>query len=228
MKKKVMICLPAYTGMVSLLTNRSLLVDALDLARHGWALVLEDEIGNTLIEDMRARMLAAFLDSDATDMVFIDNDVAWPGGSLRRLLNHPVDLVGGIYPQRTEPITFSVRTAEQDVYPVDSDTGLVEVTGLHGGFMRLTRACAEKMRDAYPDLLVRVNGRDIPNLFERYKVPGTHRKLGEDYAFCQRWLDIGGKVWLDAGFDMAHVGLKAFVGRFGAFVDKPEQAEAAE
>lgn len=224
MTKSVMLAIPAYTGTMSLLTNRSLMVDALELARSGVSLSINDEVGNTLIEDARAQMFSDFLESSATDLVFIDSDVAWVRGALPRLLSHPVDLVGGIYPQRREPLTFSVRTKEKDVYTVDPATGLVDVEGLHGGFMRITRVCAEKMASAYPDCLIELKGKVIPDLFSRFKVPGTHRKLGEDYAFCQRWMDIGGKVYLDAGFDMAHIGLKAYVGRFGRFVN----AEAAE
>ncbi|HRY07254.1 MAG TPA: hypothetical protein P5114_09045 [Hyphomicrobiaceae bacterium] len=226
MTQSVMLAIPAYTGSINLLTNRSLMVDALALASAGVSLSLNDEVGNTLIEDMRAQMLHDFLESDATDLVFIDNDVAWPAGALPRLLSHPVDLVGGIYPQRKDPITFSVRTKEKDVYPVDAETGLVEVEGLHGGFLRITRACAEKMVDAYPDCLIELKGKVIPDLFARFKVPGTHRKLGEDYAFCQRWIDIGGTVYLDAGFNMAHIGLKAYIGQFGKFVPKGKDMAA--
>lgn len=226
MKKHVMLAIPAYTGSINLLTNRSLMLDTLALASAGWSLSLNDEVGNTLIEDMRAQMLHDFIESDATDLVFVDNDVAWPYGALQRLLSHPVDLVGGIYPQRKEPITFSVRTKEKDVYPVDPKTGLVEVEGLHGGFLRITRACAEKMVAAYPDDLIELRGKTIPDLFSRFKIPGTHRKLGEDYAFCQRWTDIGGQVYLDAGFNMAHIGLKAYIGQFGAFMPKAEDAAA--
>ena len=80
------------------------------------------------------------------------------------------------------------------------------------------------MVDAYPDEKIELAGKVIPDVFSRFKIPGTHRKLGEDYAFCQRWLDIGGKVYLDAGFHMAHIGLKAFVGRFGEFVNVKDKA----
>ena len=40
-------------------------------------------------------------------------------------------------------------------------------------------------------------------------------KLGEDYSFCQRWLDLGGRVWVDPEIVMGHTGGKMFVGSLG-------------
>lgn len=209
-------------------TMRSLLADTLDLARAGFAVTLNDDCGSTYLNDARADMVAEFLASEATDMFFVDNDVVWPAGAMRRVLSHPVDVVGGIYPLRTDPVTFTVRTIEKDTYPVDPDTGLIDVLGLHTGFLRITRAAAEKMTTHYaPELTTARRGAEIVDLFEPYRIPGTRRKLGDDYSFCQRWIDIGGKCWLDAGFDMGHIGLKTWFGKFGEFVPA-QQKEAAE
>ena len=51
--------------------------------------------------------------------------------------------------------------------------------------------------------------------------------LSEDYAFCQRWRDLGGKVFLDASIAMAHIGTKAFEGRLGDWIDKKKPDEQA-
>lgn len=228
MKRHVMIGIPAYTGMIHIPTMRALMADTLDLARAGFAVTLNDDCGSTYLNDARADMVAEFLASPATDLFFIDWDVTWPVGAMRRILSHPVDVVGGIYPLRTDPVTFTVRTAEESVYPVDQKTGLISVMGLHTGFLRITRAAAEKMVAHYADTLTTSRrGAQIVDLFEPYRIPGTRRKLGDDYSFCQRWLDMGGQCWLDAGFSMGHIGLKMWTGQFGAFVPA-ETKEAAE
>ena len=36
--------------------------------------------------------------------------------------------------------------------------------------------------------------------------PDTRRYLSEDYAFCRRWRDIGGKVWVDVDTPLQHLG----------------------
>lgn len=224
-QKHVMVAVPAYAGTVYLPTMRALMTDFLALAKRGDAVTLRDDVGCTMIEDLRAETMAAFLDSNCTHLIMVDHDVVWPAGALLRMVDHPVDLVGGIYPQRRDPVTFSVRTIADGAYPVDPETGLVEVMGVHGGFMRLTRSCAQKMWDAYKEtLLIERNGKEFVGCFEPYHI--GRRKLGEDYAFCQRWLDLGEKCWVDPGFDMGHIGLKMWHGRFGEFV--PAVKEAAE
>ena len=221
-----MIAMPVYTGMVHVPTMRSLLSDALRIASSGVAITLNDQCGSTYLNEARSECVHMFLKSKCTDLIFVDWDVVWPAGAMQKLLSHPVDVVGGIYPQRTDPITFNVRTHEADKYPVDPATGLIDVLGLHTGFLRISRKAAEAMTEHYRSETYERNGAKIVHLFDRYRIPGTTRMLGDDYSFCQRWVDMGGKCWLDASFDMGHIGLKMFHGQFGQFVAKPE-SEAA-
>lgn len=221
-QRHVMIAIPAYTGTVHIPTMRSLMTDALGLAKRGFAVTLNDNCESALINDARSEIVHAFVNSECTDLVFVDWDVVWPAGAMLRLLDYPVDIVGGIYPQRKDPITFSVRTKDEGVYPVDAETGLVEVLGLHTGFLRISRAAADKMTAHYQDLAYQRRGARIIGLFDAYRDGET--KLGEDYSFCQRWLDLGGKLWLDASFGMAHIGLKPYIGQFGQFVDAKDKA----
>lgn len=227
-QRHLMIAMPVYTGMVHVPTMRSLLSDTLRLAKSGVAITLNDECGSTYLNEARSTALHQFLKSSCTDLIFVDWDVCWPAGMMQRLMSHPVDVVGGIYPQRTDPITFNVRTYEENVYPVDPATGLIGVLGLHTGFLRISRNAAQKMTDHYRETeTFERHGESIVHLFDRYRVPGTKRMLGDDYSFCQRWVDIGGKCWLDASFDMGHIGLKMYHGQFGQFVDADKKDEAA-
>ena len=43
--------------------------------------------------------------------------------------------------------------------------------------------------------------------------PDTGIYLSEDYAFCRRWRDLGGEVWLDTQGVLVHVGPSDFQGR---------------
>lgn len=229
-RKHIMLAMPAYTGVVHLPTMRSLLADIMGLARRGDLVSIEDEVGCGLIHDARAYIFSHFLQSDCTHLMFIDWDVCWQKGAILKLADYDYDIVGGIYPQRKDPITFSVRTDEEGVYPVDQKTQCVEVAGLHGGFMRISRACAEKMVEGYKNLAFQRDGKTHHDLFSDYwyeRPDGSKGKLGEDYAFCQRWRDLGGKVWLDPSIYMGHIGQKTFAGEFGRFVDAQDKSEAA-
>lgn len=218
--KKVMIAIPAYTGTIHLGTMRSLMTDLTTLSVRGDQWCIYDECGNALIADARALMVSQFLESECDTLVFIDSDVAWEKDALIKLIDHPVDMVAGIYPQRKDPIDYCVRwdTSKKDLI-ADPITGLLEVLGVPAGFMKLSRAQLEKMTDHYSDTEFYVE--NAPNkkvwaLFADYRIGKF--KMGEDYAFCRRWTDIGGKVWVDPEIKMGHVGNKTFVGHLGEWL----------
>ena len=212
----VMVAIPAYTGTIHLGTMRSLMTDLQLLQARGDAWSLNDECGNALIADARAQIVARFLDSPCDVLVFVDSDVCWEAGSLLKLVDHPVDMAAGIYPQRKDPVTFSVRWKEDKELWADPDTGLLEVLGVPFGFVKLTRACLEKMVAQYPN--TEFHCETAPNstawgLFEDYRI--GRLKFGEDYAFCRRWTDMGGKVWIDPEIKFGHIGYKTFEGHLG-------------
>lgn len=231
--KRVMIAMPCYTGHVDMLTLRSLCADIADLAAHGVAVHLMDEIGNGLIGDVRAKFVARFLQEPGfTHLMMIDDDVSWITGSIRGLLKAEEDFVCGLYPRRSDPLTFNFRSDDESNESLTvNDKGLIEgIWAVPAGFMLLSRACCQKMVDAYPNLIFEsekvrdVNGNYVGGytahaLFDPYFLAhGEGRppvKLGEDYAFCQRWKDIGGKIYVDPAVQMGHSGRKTFLGKLG-------------
>lgn len=210
----VMVAIPAYTGQIHLGTMRSLFTDLLALQARGDAWTLMDECGSGLIADARALIVAKFLASPCDTLVFIDSDVCWEAGALLKLLDHPVDFVAGIYPQRKDPITYAVRW--KDDKELWAENGLLEVQGTPAGFMKLSRAMLEAMCEKYAHLAFHAeNAPDKKSigLFSDYWIGDC--KLGEDYAFGARWRDMGGKVWIDPEIRMGHVGYKTFNGHLG-------------
>lgn len=212
---KIWVAIPAYTGQIHLGTMRSLVNDLFALARRGDCAEVFDECGNAIISDARSLIVAKFLASDADQLVFIDSDVIWEAGALVKLVDHPVDFVAGIYPQRKDPINYCVQwdTSKTDLMAIN---GLIEVKGVPAGFMRLSRSMLQKMTEHYKSL--NFYCAEAPNniacgLFDPYSENGF--KFGEDYSFCRRWVDIGGSVWVDPEINMGHVGYKTFVGHLG-------------
>lgn len=231
--RKVWIGLPCYGGTLQVLTYKSLMHDMFRVALDGTEVKVFDELGHADIYLLRAQIITNFLaDKDATDLVMIDSDVGWEPGGLIKLLSHDVDLVAGAYPKRQEPITFMFRSARDDGQELVGDpaTGLIEVWGMPGGFMRMKRSMVERMVEHYgPELNALDNwvpGGTVCRVFDPYwiKTPTGNRVLAEDYAFCQRWRDIGGKVFMDASISMAHIGTKAYAGKLGMFREQAKEA----
>lgn len=243
-KKPIHVCMafPAYTGTVHLSTMRSVIADIMQLAQRGIFVSIADECGNAIIGDCRAKIVAGFLENpDFTHLVMVDHDVSWNTGALVRLIEHNVDLVCGMYPQRSDPLTFNFRSPMDagEGLEVDPNSKLIEVWGVPAGFICLKREMLQKMVEAYPETAFMceagkyTDGSVRPRmkawaLFDPYRVPNTDMKLGEDYAFCQRWRDIGGKVYVDPYIAMGHTGNKTFIGRLSDWFEDDSERRTVE
>lgn len=219
-QRHVWIAIPAYTGQIHLGTMRSILTDLLLLAERGDKVTIFDESGNAMIADCRGLIVAKFLESDATDLVFVDSDVTWESGALLRMVDQPMEFVSGIYPQRRDPENYCVQwLIDRAELRGDPETGLLEVMGVPAGFMRMRRSMLEKMVAHYTDTAFYCT--DAPNetvhaLFDPVRIGKV--KYGEDFSFCKRWRDIGGQVWIDPEINMGHVGFKTFIGSLGGWL----------
>jgi hypothetical protein len=210
----VFIAIPAYTGTIHLATMRSIISSLLDLTDRGDRITIFDESGNAMIGDCRGLIVSKFLETDCTHLVFVDSDVSWEAGGLLKLVDAGVDFVAGLYPQRRDPINFCCQwDPSKKEFDLDE---LVEVHGVPAGFMCLSRAMLEKMVAHYPDTQFyckEAPGETVHDLFGAYRVGKF--KFGEDYSFCRRWRDIGGKVFVHPHIKMGHCGYKTFVGSVG-------------
>lgn len=222
----VIIAVPAYSWSVRLATMRSLITDILALIKRGDRISVYDESGSTYLEDARSIIVDEFLHGDGTHLVGIDDDVCWEAGALLRLVDAPVDLVAGIYPKRKDPIEWPVKFLEGELWT--NRDGLMEVEGVPTGFIRYSRACLEKMTEAYREELwcrsPQAPRGGFVGLYDILRLPNGG-KLHDDYAFCRRWRDIGGKVWIDPEMTLGHVGPKMFTGSIGDWLrDRMKEA----
>lgn len=105
--------------------------------------------------------------------------------------------------------------------------GLMEVVDGGTGFMLIKRSAIAKMIEGYPELAYTNDAHEVKldgttsfdtkttnyALFDTMIDPDDKRYLSEDYAFCRRWQQIGGKVWLDPFITLNHVGNHIFQGK---------------
>ena len=64
-----------------------------------------------------------------------------------------------------------------------------------------------------------INGKPLTrpylyNFFDTMFNQETHTYMGEDFAFCQRWKDIGGKCHAYINDSITHVGEHQYCGKF--------------
>ncbi len=211
MARSIYIAIPAYTGSIQVPTVGCLL-DALGgLAQYGVSAAVRFSVADSIISRARNSFLADFLSKpEFSDIVFIDSDVAWHKDALLQLLSHDVGLVGGAYPKKIEPLEWPVTWKRGSAK--DPATGLIEVDGIPGGFMRVSRAAAEQITEHHKALTYRDRSIDLPvcALFSNELVDGVW--WGEDFTFCHRAQEAGIKVWLDPDIGFGHHGLKLYEG----------------
>lgn len=216
--KHVMIAIPCYGETVQIGTFHSILDDLIALISRGDKFTLVDDVGNALIADCRGVIATNFYHSDCDELIFIDSDVSWERGALLKLIDHPVDLVAGVYRVKTDDnMMYNVRWLDKPELWADPETMLLEVEAVATGFMKISRNCITKMIEAHPDQFVHVQAKDglFYPLFESVIDYDKKFKWGEDYSFCIKWRKLGGQVWVDPEIRMGHTGLKVFEGHLG-------------
>ena len=177
------------------------------------------EAGNCHVDDARNSLVRQFLQTDCTDLIFIDSDVGFRAQDLLKLVTVDRDVVAGVYPKKQDEEDFPVFTAPgTDLYA--EDDGCVEVLGAPTGFMRIRRHVLERMVEAFKDK--RFQGQSHSEgdalytlLFEREIAEG--RRWSGDYNFCRRWRALGGTVHVLPEMEFIHEGLKQWKGSLGAF-----------
>lgn len=217
--RKVYVAIPAYTGAITVETANCLMREIYHGLKEGIALVPEFVPYNPMIHYVRNALCRMFLESECTDIVFLDSDVGFAQGTLCKLVKHPVDIVGAVYPHRADPLSFPIRYIPERAELVGgTEPGtemLLEVQGLPAGCLRISRYALNAIKAKFPaNVYNDMTGLLTYSYFEFSKERGGFN--GEDWHFCDVARDAGLKIWCDPEVDMTHTGTKVFAGNLGA------------
>lgn len=231
----VYLATPCYGCYMSVMYLTSMMNLQQALLRNGIMCIM-DFIGNeSLIERARNIIVARFLQSEATHLLFVDADIGFNPQSVLRLIASDKDVATGIYSKKSfdwdvvkkklesnsaEPVhqmglDFNVNIKNQSAQVQD---GFFPVLDSATGFMLIKRHVLQKMVDVYKAELQCVN--DIPKqeikeyvaIFACMIDPETRRFLSEDYSFVRRYQAIGGEIHADLTAPLAHYGVHIFSG----------------
>lgn len=232
---KIYLSTPCYGGVCLQEYIESVVNLQLTLMREGIQLFIDTTENESLVHRARNVSLGRFMQkSDADLFMFIDADIHFDPRSVVTLARSNHDIAVACYPKKVVMWDQAQTAVENDV---DKDMALVSsslvvnfgarnlkvendfISILDGptGFMLIKREVLEKMSKQYPELNC-VNdhqNRDIDNycaLFDCMIDPVTRRYLSEDYAFCRRWQQMGGKIHAHIHTTLGHVGNLPFSG----------------
>lgn len=184
---------------------------------------------NLCVADFMARK------DDYTHFLFIDSDIEFQADTIFKMLDADKELIAAPYPLKVlDWSKIHSRTKEHDLdqesmsrsgftWPMKNEKsdevivkkGIMEVTHAPTGCMLIKKQVFEKMIAAYPERKIVqksfVNGGYVEkpylyNLFDTYHEPETKKYYGEDFGFCKRWTEIGGKCFIYVMDSVTHVG----------------------
>lgn len=215
-KSFVAICTPCYGGQVMEKHYVSMISYTIACMKNNMTFSVETMANESLVTRARNNLVAKMMSNPkATHLMFIDADVGFDPESVYKLIAHNKDVVGGIYPKKTFEPDYVFNPSEG----AQRDGDLLEVDDIGTGFLLIKREVIQKMFDSFPDLKYR-NSINIDNeaepfmyaLFDTLIDKKTDTYLSEDYTFCQRWRELGGKIYADTSIPLSHTGYYSFQG----------------
>ena len=109
--KQVMVGTPSMTGDVWLDYHNSYVHSIVAAASAGWSVQTNGMSQNSLINYARAIIGQDFMESDCDCLFSIDSDLSWDPKGFLRILEAPVDFIGGAYPVKQDDVEhrFHIR-----------------------------------------------------------------------------------------------------------------------
>lgn len=155
--------------------------------------------GNCHVDDGRNAVVRDFLQSDCTDLLFIDADVDFEPHHIVQLGKRELDVVGGVYPYRKDGSENMPCRMMSERRIID---GLIEVEGLPTGFLKIKRHVLEKIAEQSPKYFDGIH--ETALVFDRPDPGPDKTRWGGDIAFCNKWRAMGGRLFADAELRLGH------------------------
>ncbi len=151
---------------------------------------------------------------DATDLFFLDDDVAWPAAKVVEFVNRDEKFLAGVYPKKNDQTQFPVIFSTENGSLIER-AGLVQAKLVPAGFLRLKRSAVERLAEAADTLVDRREGidREFYAICETGVCGESNLFHGEDAVLCIKWREMGGDIWIDPNIQFGHRGAKLWTGR---------------
>ena len=232
---KVFLSTPCYGGLCLEHYASSIINLQVTLIKEGIMLFIDTTENESLVHRARNVSVGRFMQkSDADYFMFIDADIHFDPESVVRLIRSGYDVSVACYPKkfvdwkqaedaakkgdtRNMAMLSSSLVVNFGASTIQVENGFIPILDGPTGFMLIKREVFKKMEEKYPELWC-VNdhqNRDFDRycaLFDCMIDPVTKRYLSEDYAFCRRWQQMGGKIYADIHTTLGHVGNLPFSG----------------
>ncbi len=207
--------IPCYGGMVSEPTMTSFLRFTLLAQQAGLNWSLDTMVNESLVTRARNNLMAKMMtNTQATHFMFIDADIRFQPESILSMLAYDKEVIGGLYPKKTLPVSYVINLKPQT--KIQGDVFTVDTMGT--GFLMFKREVYEKLIEAHPETKyvddVGLGKQYEPMMYSIFdcKIDERGHYLSEDWLFCRRWSALGGDIWAHSKVLLNHVGHYEYAG----------------
>lgn len=135
-------------------------------------------------------------DPEATHLMFIDSDQVLPELTLARLLQHDVDIVGGLYCRKLSPHTPLVFKWENEGYQwLFPQPRLIEVDAIATGCLLIKRHVFDSMQPPW----------FMYEPASNYRQGDKYNTTTEDITFCNKAKKAGFNLYVDGSILVGHI-----------------------
>lgn len=219
---KILIAIPTLTGAISEKTTTGVYETTRDLVRAGIGVELITVVNDSIIAHARSNLANYFYhNTDATHLLWVDADIGFHGRDVAKLIDLNVEFAAATYPKKVLPLRYSCELPATGVEWNAAHTA-IKVQRVGSGFQLLSRAVFERIAQQFPELHYtptsesrELSPAEQAHSYHYYEMlrDKTGRLIGEDYAFCDRFCQAGGTIWLRADIALTHVGSHVFTGQ---------------
>lgn len=213
-KERIFIATPCYGGMLTEAYFRSVIKLLTFCNQHGIPIAFGTIANESLVTRARNVLVAYFLQSNYTRLMFIDADIEFQVEDVLKLIAHDKELIVGAYPKKGvnwQRIRESLRNEDKELndgqisafgsdYAINFkfvnremkqiaiENGLIRLHDGATGFMMIKREAVDKMIAAYPELKYNNDLNTPPDLQDYF------------YAFFDTMLDPKDKRYLSEDY----------------------------
>jgi hypothetical protein len=227
---KIFIAITSYESKITTKCAEALLCNIETLKEAGHEVQTYFHSGDAYIARARNYCATIFLHTKFTDLVFIDCDVGFEKSDILKLFKHDLEVVAGVYPYRTDDpdiiggkIPFPI-TLKFDLHTnncLDEKTGLVSAFTVPMGFCRINRTVFKELIDKGS---VSEDSHNLYNFFDTGSIFNAENTwYGEDTAFCRRWREIGGEIWVEPDINFIHQGIKEYKNNLHEYLSRKKK-----
>ena len=212
--RKVYIGIPTYDGKLNVKLAYTLAALMPLALKHGISVRLGHVSGCSIITMARNMLVDQFLQTDCTELLFIDADVIPEPDHILRLLAQSgyKDITAGAYPRRQKDKMFFMDLYFDKNGDPEFEGPMMRIKRVGTGFMLIQRNVIEHLAAKADRYLGHDGVSQIANVFEFSMLDGKF--VGEDYTFCDKARAEGFKVWIDVEISLPHVGSEEFTNDF--------------